>query len=70
MVPGMTETSNRHDVTITAGRDGGHLPNLAELARSSGLPDVEPGDRAADDEALDLRGALEDGEVVGPDTPD
>jgi hypothetical protein len=64
MVAGMTETSNRHDVTITAGRDGGHLPNLAVFARSSGLPDVEAGDGAADDHALDLRGALEDGEVV------
>jgi hypothetical protein len=29
------------------------------------LPDIQPGDGAADDEALDLRGALEDGEVVG-----
>jgi hypothetical protein len=40
------------------------FPNLAVFARSSGLPDVEAGDGAADDHALDLRGALEDGEVV------
>ena len=42
MVPGMTETSNRHDVTITAGRDGGHLPNLAEFARSQGYRTSRP----------------------------
>ena len=31
---------------------------------SDALAHVEPGDGAADDHALDLRGALEDGEVV------
>jgi len=35
------------------------------LCSSSQLPDVKPGGGAADDQALDLGGALEDREVVG-----
>ena len=33
--------------------------------RRSALSHVEPGDGAADDQALDLAGALEDGDVAG-----
>ena len=31
-VPGMTGPPHRYDITITADRDGGHLPNPAEFA--------------------------------------
>jgi hypothetical protein len=31
-VPRMTETSNCYDITVTAGRDGGRLPDPAEFA--------------------------------------
>jgi hypothetical protein len=40
------------------------LNGAASSRRSSGLPDVEAGDGAADDHPLDLARALEDGEVV------
>ena len=36
---------------------------------SSGLAHVQPGDGAADDQALDLGGALEDGEDLGVPVP-
>jgi hypothetical protein len=32
MVSGMNEPPNRHDVTVTVARDGGHLPDPAEFA--------------------------------------
>ena len=41
-----------------AGRSTGRLSNVKRLRRPE-LPDREPGDGAADDHALDLRGALE-----------
>jgi hypothetical protein len=32
MVPGMTESPSRYDVTVTIARDGGYLPGPPEFA--------------------------------------
>ena len=43
---------------------GGNGFHVAEVEGRSRLPDVQPGHGPPDDHPLDLRGALEDGEVV------
>jgi hypothetical protein len=35
MVPGMTESPNRYDVTVTIARDHGYLPGPPEFARAA-----------------------------------
>ena len=35
MVSGMNEPPNRYDVTVTAARDGGHLPDPADFAMAA-----------------------------------